>query len=400
MDKTLFLLDGHALVFRAHYAFINRPLINSKGVNTSAVTGFLRALWDILQNHQPSHIGVAFDVSSQTFRNEIYPEYKANREETPEDIRIAIPYVKRAIEGFNIPIVTLDNYEADDVIGTLAKKAEKEGFTVYMVTPDKDYAQLVSPNIKMWKPSRRGEGVEVLGVEEILEKWDISRIDQVIDVLGLQGDAVDNIPGIPGVGPKTAIKLLKAYDSLEGVLEHVEELKGKQKEKVIANADQARMSKVLATINIDSPIEFNAKDFKREDINKAVLSDLFKELEFRTLAQQILGKPNISQPGEQSVLFGEPIKSAPSQPTIKAHDVADHDMSSIPHDYIIVQSNDEIDDLVKTLIKTNCICFDTETTGLDVLTAELVGMSFAIKTSPWLVRPYTRRSERSPSDCR
>jgi DNA polymerase-1 len=377
-EKKLFLLDGHALIFRAHYAFINRPLINSKGMNTSAVTGFVRSLWDILQNQKPSHIAVSFDVSKKTFRNDMYPEYKANRDETPEDIRLAFPYVKRIVEGFNIPIVTLDNYEADDVIGTLAKQAEKEGFTVYMVTPDKDYAQLVSQNIKMWKPSRQGNGVEVLGEKEILEKWDIKRIDQVIDVLGLQGDAVDNIPGIPGIGPKTAVKLLNLYDTVEGIIAHVDELKGKQQENVRTYADQAILSKELATINTESPVQFHEESYRLEPLDHEKLSEVFKELEFRSLSTQILGG-NEGAEGTQTVLFGEPVVSSPIGDRLQAHDIADQTIESVKHNYEIIDTATKINGLIATLKKEKRICFDTETTGLDVLDAELVGMSFAIK---------------------
>ena len=377
-EKKLFLLDGHALVFRAHYAFINRPLINSKGVNTSAATGFVRSLWDILQNETPSHIAVSFDIGRTTFRNDIYPEYKANRDETPEDIRIALPFIQRIVKGFNIPIVTLENFEADDVIGTLAKQAEKEGFTVYMVTPDKDYAQLVSKNIKMWKPSRQGNGVEILGVEEVLEKWDIERVDQVIDVLGLQGDSVDNIPGIPGVGPKTAVKLLKQFDTLEGVLDNVDQLKGKQQEKVRDNAEQARLSKVLATINIEAPVQFDEKEFRVEPINREALSEVFKELEFRSLSNQILGSGDVPE-GHQAALFGEPVTASAIGDRLQAHDVADNTIDSVEHNYEIVEDLPAIKKLVTILKKEKEICFDTETTGLDVLDAELVGMSFSTK---------------------
>ena len=242
-EKKLFLLDGHALVYRAHYAFITRPLINSKGMNVSAVTGFTRALWDVIRNQKPTHIAVSFDLSGPTFRHEMFEAYKANREAQPEDITTAIPYIKRILEGFKIPIVTKEGFEADDIIGTLAKQAEKEGFKVYMMTPDKDYAQLVSDNIFMYKPGRRGNEVEILGVPEVLEKWEIKRVDQVIDILGLQGDSVDNIPGIPGIGAKTAVKLLDAYDTVEGLLAHTHELKGKQKEKVEEFAEQGLLSK-------------------------------------------------------------------------------------------------------------------------------------------------------------
>ncbi len=377
-EKKLFLLDGHALIFRAHYAFIKRPLINSKGMNTSAVTGFVRSLWDILQNEKPSHIAVSFDVGKKTFRNDMYPAYKANRDETPEDIRIAFPYVKKIVEGFNIPIVTLENYEADDVIGTLAKQAEKEGFTVYMVTPDKDYAQLVSKHIKMWKPSRQGNGVEILGEKEILEKWDIARIDQVIDVLGLQGDSVDNIPGIPGVGPKTAVKLLKEYDNVDGILAHAEELKGKLKERVLEFGEQAILSKKLATINIDSPVTFDEKSFRLEAFNKPALSEVFKELEFRSLSTQILGGSEGAE-GTQAALFGEPVLATPIGDRLQAHDIAENTIETVKHDYQIADTSAKRKKLIETLKKQEAICFDTETTGLDVLDAELVGMSFAVK---------------------
>ena len=217
-EKKLFLLDGHALVYRAHYAFITRPLINSKGMNVSAITGFTRALWDIIRNQKPTHIAVSFDLKGPTFRHEMFEPYKANREAQPEDITTAIPIIQEILKGFNIPIVTKQGFEADDVIGTLAKQAEKEGFKVYMMTPDKDYAQLVSENVFMYKPGRKGNDVEILGEKEVLEKWEIKRVDQVIDILGLAGDSVDNIPGIPGIGAKTAVKLLAAYDTIEGLI--------------------------------------------------------------------------------------------------------------------------------------------------------------------------------------
>lgn len=304
-EKKLFLLDGHALVYRAHFAFINRPLINSKGINTSAITGFVRTLWDILNTQKPSHIAVAFDPKGDTVRHHYYPEYKANREAQPEDIRIALPYIRQIVEGFNIPIIMVDTYEADDAIGTIAKQAEKEGFQVYMVTPDKDYAQLVSENIRIYKPSRQGNGIEILTEDDILEKWDIARVDQVIDVLSLQGDSVDNIPGIPGIGPKTAVKLLKKYDNLEGILSSTDELKGKQKENVINFAEQARLSYKLATILLDVPITFDADTYIVDPINKEALEKIFQELEFRTLAHQILGTQKPST-GVQGNLFASP----------------------------------------------------------------------------------------------
>ena len=374
-EKKLFLLDGHALVYRAHYAFINRPLINSKGLNTSAITGFTRFLWDVLKNEKPSHIAVAFDPSTSVFRHDFYPEYKANREEQPIDITNAFPYIHQVVQAFNIPIVVVDHYEADDVIGTIAKQAEKEGFEVYMVTPDKDYAQLVSDKVFLYKPSRQGNGVKIFDEAGVLEDWEINRVDQVIDVLALQGDSVDNIPGIPGIGKKTAIKLLKAYDSLEGLLANTDQLKGKQKEKVEMFADQGRLSKKLATIDIEVPITFDATTYAVEPFNREQLSALFKDLEIRTLARSILGE----QDGGATTydLFNQAPPTAKSETTPAEHSVAEHNIHSVAHEYILVQTADEVSGLIQQLNKQPWICFDTETTGLDANQAEIVGMSFA-----------------------
>lgn len=370
-SKKLFLLDGHALVYRAHYAFINRPLINSKGINTSAITGFVRTLWDLIVNQKPTHLAVAFDPSGDTFRHEYFPEYKANRDAQPEDISIALPYIEKIVKAFNIPIVTVPTYEADDVIGTLAKKAEKEGFEVYMVTPDKDFAQLVSDHIFIYKPSRQGNGVEVLGVADILEKWNIEDVQQVIDVLGLQGDSVDNIPGIPGIGEKTAIKLLKEYKSVENLIDNTDQLKGKQKENVVHFADQGLLSKKLATINIDVPIEFDAKALEVEGFDRKKLKDIFKELEFRTLAKSILGEETAS---EQGTLFKEPVHMPDEKQTFS---IGKKSIKTVDHQYILVQSHEERLELVKALEKQQVICFDTETTGLKVHEEELVGIAFS-----------------------
>ena len=378
-EKTLFLLDGHALVYRAHFAFISRPLINSKGINTSAITGFVRTLWDLMQNQKPTHIAVAFDPKGKVFRHEQYPEYKANRDATPEDISIALPYIKKIVEGFNIPIIMVDNYEADDIIGTVAKQAEKEGFTVYMVTPDKDYAQLVSDKVFMYKPSRQGGGVDILGEKEVLEKWDIENVLQVIDILGLQGDSVDNIPGIPGIGAKTAVKLLKLYGSVENLIANADQLKGKQKENVINFAEQGLLSKQLATINIDSPITFNAKDYHIDPMNKEVLGELFKELEFRTLADSILGN-NTPKQGD---LFGSNTQQQTHNPSFSTpkYSVAEHNITSVEHQYHLVQTQVEINKLVEVLSQQDSISFDTETTNIDANIAELVGMVFSIKAN-------------------
>jgi DNA polymerase-1 len=385
-EKTLFLLDGHALVYRAHFAFISRPLINSKGVNTSAIAGFVRTLWDILQNKKPSHIAVAFDPPGDTFRNEYYPEYKAHREAQPEDITVALPYIHKIVEGFNIPVVMKENYEADDVIGTLAKQAEKEGFTVYMVTPDKDYAQLVSKNIYMYKPSRQGNGIDILGEKEVLESWEIDKIDQVTDILGLQGDSVDNIPGIPGIGPKTAVKLIKDFGSVENVIANADKLQGKQKENVIQYADQALLSKKLATINTESPVQFDAKLYEVEPVNKEVLKEVFLELEFRTLAQQILGLQDNTETrhvqGMQQTLFGNDTNPAPlpePEPSEPKYSVAKKNIQNTPHQYEVIDSPENAKALAQKLADLSILSFDTETTGIDPHSADLVGMVFSVK---------------------
>ena len=398
-EKKLFLLDGHALVYRAYYAFITRPLINSKGWNTSAVAGFTRTLWDLLNTQNPSHIAVSFDLKGPTFRHEMYEPYKANREAQPEDISWALPWIQKLIEAFKIPVVTMEGFEADDVIGTLAKQAEKEGFKVYMVTPDKDYAQLVSENIFMYKPGRKGGEVEIMGVPEVLEKWQISRVEQVIDVLGLQGDSVDNIPGIPGIGAKTAVKLLAQFDSLEGLLENTDKLKGKQKEKVIEFAEQGRLSKTLATIDINVPVQFDADKYIMEGFDREALSEIFKELEFRTLANQVLGgsdfaggapksaaihkargtkpTPQSTGAGTQGSLFGD--AAAGGTAGIAAHSVAETTIEDVETNYKLIDSPEARQELADMLAKHDIISFDTETTSIDANQAELVGISFCVK---------------------
>ncbi len=386
-DKRLFLLDGHALVYRAHFAFITRPLINSKGLNTSAISGFTRTLVDLIRTEKPTHIAVAFDPPSPTFRHVMYEPYKANREEQPDDIRIAFPWIRKIVEAFRIPIVEVHGFEADDVIGTLAKKAEKEGYKVYMVTPDKDYAQLVSSNVFMYKPSRQGNGIEVLGEPEILANWQIKRVDQVIDILGLMGDSVDNIPGVPGVGEKTAIQLIEQFDSVEGVLENVAQLKGKQKERIEMYAEQAKLSKVLATIDINVPIAFEEDKLIIDPFDRDALSEIFRELEFRTMAQQILGedKPAVptgkAAPGQQGSLFEDENMPAPAKgPNLPSHSVADLSIENTPHQYHLVTEKKEMEALAELLAGQPDICFDTETTNIDATQADLVGMSFSIKS--------------------
>lgn len=381
--KKLFLLDGHALVYRAHYSFITRPLINSKGLNTSAISGFTRYLWDIIMNQKPSHLAVSFDLSGPTFRHKEYPEYKANREAQPEDITVGLPYIYQIIEAFNIPIITLQGYEADDIIGTLAKQAAKEGFTVYMVTPDKDYGQLVEENIFIYKPSRQGNGIDILGPKEVAESWGINRPDQVIDLLGLMGDAVDNIPGIPSVGEKTAAKLIQEYDNIENVIANAENLKGKLKDKVIEFAEQARLSRRLATIDLNVPIQFDEKKFKVEEFNRARLVELFRDLEFRTLAEAIV----VTGAKKASSLFAEEEsktveasqqKDSNKEGVTSQYKVADHDIHNTPHDYQLINKEEQIISLLKLLEKSDTISFDTETTGIDPTQAELVGMSFSV----------------------
>ncbi len=388
-EKKLFLIDGHALTYRSHYAFINRPLINSKGINTSAITGFVRTMWDMIRNQKPSHLAVAFDPSGPTFRHEWYEPYKANRDAQPEDIGIALPYIKDIIEAFNIPMICVDNYEADDVIGTLAKQAEKEGFDVYMVTPDKDYAQLVSEHIYMYKPSRMGNGIDILGVPEVLAKWDIDHPEQVIDILGMQGDSVDNIPGIPGVGAKTAVKLLKQFGTLENLLENTDQLKGKQKEKVEQFAEQGRLSKRLATIKLDVPIQFDAKKYEVEGFDRDKLKELFQELEFRSLAQSILGE---GSKGEQASLFSSnTLVEKPKEDL----NIGKNTLETTQHNYILVDTEQKIQDLVKKLNEQEAYCFDTETTGLDAHNVEIVGIAFSWKKGEGYYVPIDEDQEKA-----
>ncbi|MCB9282545.1 MAG: DNA polymerase I [Lewinellaceae bacterium] len=397
-DKKLFLLDGHALVYRAHYAFIGRPLINSKGMNTSAVAGFVRTLWDLIRNEHPTHLAVSFDLPTPTFRHEMFPEYKANREAQPEDITFAIPYIQSILEGFKIPVVTLDGYEADDVIGTLAKQAEKAGYTVYMVTPDKDFAQLVTDNCLLYKPSRMGNGIEIWGVKEVCENWSINRTEQVIDILGLQGDSVDNIPGIPGIGPKTAAKLLEKYDSVENLIAHADELAGKQRENVETYAEQALLSKQLATIDIEAPIQFDPHAFQLDPYDARHLAEIFKELEFRTLARQILGEEENPVPGPssnsgvQGSLFpNEPVVQRQAPP---AHSMAEKTSSDIPHTYHLADTPAKRAALIQLLSEQFAFCMDTETTDIDPNLAELVGLSFSVKPhEAWYVPVPEQREE-------
>lgn len=389
--KKLFLLDAYALIYRAHFAFIKRPLINSKNLNVSAIQGFMNSLWDVISKEKPTHIAVAFDLSGPTFRTEMYTAYKANRQEQPEDITIAVPYIKAILRGMNIPILECQGYEADDVIGTIAGKAEKEGFQVFMMTPDKDYGQLVTENVFLFKPAAFGNDVETLGVPQILEKWGIVRIEQVIDMLGLQGDAVDNIPGVPGIGPKSAQALIAEYGSVENIIANASKLKGKQQELFVTYADQAILSKQLAAIDVNVPIEFNADACALTEFNNDELTEIFRDIEFRSLSTKIL---NYHKKTEEAVA---PEKKAAAvsvsgqidmfgtaeTPVVDTHSapqsiIADKNITNTPHTYHLVETAEQRADLLKTLLAAKAVSFDTETTGIDPNQAELVGMSFAV----------------------
>jgi len=380
-EKKLYLIDAFALIFRAYFAFARNPLINSKGQNVSAVSGFVSTLYDLLNNTNSTHIAVCFDSPEASLRDELYAEYKANREEAPEDIIFAVPYIKKIVEAFHIPIIEKPGYEADDIIGTLAKKAKQHGYEVYMVTMDKDYGQLMEDGIFMYRPSYTGKGFDTLSVEDILQKWEIERPEQVIDILGLMGDAVDNIPGVPGVGEKTAKKLVQEYGSVEGLYENTDKLKGKLQENVINNKDQAFLSKKLATIMLDVPIEFNEAKLVIEQPDAEKLSALFQELEFRQLGKRILGdayQVNAAPTTEQLDLFGN-ATATPKTGTQESRQqvIAGKHIGNTEHTYHITHTDEKIRSLAKALSEQKIFCFDTETTGIDANTAELVGLAFS-----------------------
>ena len=415
MSKKLYLLDALALIYRAYYALIRNPRITSTGINTNAQFGFTNTLLEIIKKENPSHIAVCFDTHAPTERHTDFTDYKANREEAPEDLLSSLPHIKAIIEGFNIPVVECDGYEADDVIGTLAWQAADMGYEVYMVTPDKDYGQLlVKPNVYMWKPPAFGNEREILDAEKIKAKWDIARVDQVIDMLGLMGDAADNIPGIPGVGEKTAAKLLKEYDTLEGVLANADKIKGAMGEKVRAGKESAMMSKKLATIITNVPVQFHEEDYRLTEKNVPALTEIFNLLEFKTLGKRILGS-EFEVVGEKAKevsldLFGNEIKPAKekiiktktivldaekgTQEVLEPNDEEDEALASdgeaptlvvnknienTPHQYEAVVGDAAIEQLVKTLLEEKEICIDTETTGIDANNVELVGLSFSFK---------------------
>lgn len=385
----LFLLDAMALIYRAHFAFSKNPRINSKGLNTGVMLGFTNTLLEVLEKEKPSHIAVAFDTKAPTFRHVQYEPYKANRLEQPEDITVSIPWVKEIVKAFKIPVLEMDGFEADDIIGTIAKKAEKDNFTVYMMTPDKDYGQIVDDHIFLYKPAFMGNGVDVMGPKQVCAKWDIEHVDQVRDILGLMGDAVDNIPGIPGIGEKTAVKLLKEFRTVEGLIANVDKLKGKQKENVENFAQQGLLSKELATIKIDVPIDFDEEDLRYEGFDEEKLRAIFSELEFRTLASRIFkdssGKKAAIAAPAQMDLFGA-VQAAPSvsseveiseeEIAISSPGVLDTIHTNV-HNYHKIKGKEAVQELVDYLLLQKEICFDTETTDLDAMKAELVGLSFA-----------------------
>lgn len=386
----LFLIDAYALIYRSYYAFLKNPRINSKGMNTSAIFGFINSLEDVLKRENPTHIAVAFDPKGPTFRHEAYELYKAQREETPEVIRQSVPIIKDIIEAYNIPILEVPRFEADDVIGTVSKQAEKEGFEVYMMTPDKDYGQLVSEHIFMYRPKFGGD-YEVMGVKEVLNKYSLTSVDQVIDLLGLMGDSSDNIPGCPGVGEKTAQKLLEEYGSIENLLENTDKLKGALQKRVTENAEQIRFSKFLATIKTDVPIQFDAAKCVREKPNETRLTEIYTELEFRTFINKMTGEEKKSAPAPQKVVAKGPVQGnlfdlfATEEPSVPKYSTLAN-LKTILHVYKTVDTEEEMAKLGRFLADQDFFAFDTETDGIDPLTAGLVGMSFAVKKNEaWYV---------------
>jgi DNA polymerase-1 len=414
-QKRLFLLDAYALIFRGYYAFIKNPRINSKGMDTSAIMGFMNSLMDVIKREKPDHLAVAFDKGGSTYRYEMYQEYKANRDETPEAIKIAVPYIQQLLNAMHIPIVEVAGFEADDLIGTIAKQAEKEDFKVFMVTPDKDFAQLVSENIFMYKPARMGNDIEIWGIPEVLAKFEIENPLQVIDFLGMMGDAADNIPGLPGVGEVTAKKLLKEFGSMENLLANTDKLKGAMKDKIEANKEKGILSKKLATILLDCPVTFNATDYElsKPDIEKT--DDLFMELEFRQMKAQFdklfgSGKEydEIDNNGNGNETDKPAKKAAPKKTNEDQFDLfgfSDDTSDEIkPHSYYatlentehfyqIIQGDLPVKLLLQNLLNQKSVCFDTETTGIDTLHAELVGMSFSFEKGKGFYVPFPENQE-------
>lgn len=387
-SKKLFLLDAYALIFRAYYAFINRPIKNSKGLNTSAIFGFVNTLEEVLRKETPSHLAVAFDPPAPSFRKEIFPDYKANRQETPEDIKLSVPYIKEILKAYNIPVFEVMNYEADDVIGTLSKLAANNKFTTYMMTPDKDYMQLVDENTIMYKPARSGGSPEIIDTEYVTSLYHIQEPKQVIDILSLWGDSSDNVPGVPGIGEKTAASLISKYGSIPNIYEHIDELKGKQKENLQNSRDQLLNNLELIKIVRDIPLEVNFKHLTIKEIDKQKLLKIFQELEFKTLISRIIGQdmPTKIGPetGTQMSLFTDSAESESSADNLAT-------IENTAHNYVLVNSEGKIKALINTLSKLDKFCFDTETTGLDPLIAELVGLSFSYKKGEAFYVPVSEK---------
>jgi DNA polymerase-1 len=413
-QKRLYLLDAYALIFRGYFAFIKNPRINSKGMDTSAIMGFMNALMDVIKREKPDHLAVAFDKGGSTYRYEMYKEYKAHRDETPEAIKIAVPYIQALLKAMHIPIIEVAGFEADDLIGTIAKQAEKENYQVFMVTPDKDFAQLVSENIFMYKPARMGNDIEIWGIPEVLAKFEIENPLQVIDFLGMMGDAADNIPGLPGVGEVTAKKLLKEFGSMENLLANTDKLKGAMKEKIEANKDKGILSKKLATILLDCPVTFNESDYElsKPDVEKT--DALFQELEFRQMKTQFdkyfgTGKEYDEIETNGNGIEAQPIKKAPGKKSNEDQfdlfgfsDETDSEakpnsfyanIETTEHFYQIVNGDLSLKLLLQNLMHQTSVCFDTETTGIDTLHAELVGMSFSYEKGKAFYVPFPENQE-------
>ncbi|TDE54816.1 DNA polymerase I [Flavobacterium sp. GT3P67] len=410
-QKRLFLLDAYALIFRGYYAFIKNPRINSKGMDTSAIMGFMNSLMDVIKREKPDHLAVAFDNGGSQLRNDIFPEYKAHRDATPEAIKIAIPYIQDLLKAMHIPIIEVKGYEADDLIGTIAKQAEKQNYKVFMVTPDKDFAQLVSENIFMYKPARMGNGIEIWGIPEVLAKFEIERPDQVIDFLGMMGDAADNIPGLPGVGEVTAKKLLKEFGTMENLLANTDKLKGKMKENIEANKEKGLLSKTLATILLDCPVIFDETDYELSTPDVEKTDALFNELEFRRMAEQfdaIFKKGGTAtannNPVDEAKLYKKPQPKNEEQFDLFGSTIPDESSEETPHQYYnslentehsyqIIQGDLGLRLLLQNLQNQASVCFDTETTGLDALHAELVGISFSYEKGKGFYVPFPENQE-------
>jgi DNA polymerase-1 len=398
-SKKLFLLDAYALIFRSYYAFIKNPRLTSKGLNTSAIFGFLLTLEEVLQKQKPTHIAVVFDTPTPTFRHEMYKEYKANRDETPEDIKKAVPYIKRLIEAYKIPVIDCPGYEADDVIGTLSRQASEKGFVTYMMTPDKDFAQLVSWNVFMFKPSRSGNESVSWGVEDIKREFGIERPEQVIDILGLMGDSADNIPGAPGIGPKTAMKLIAEYGSIEEVLKNTDKLKGKVKEIIDNNREKIELSKKLATIELHAPVELNEQALITEVPDREKLKVLFDELEFRTIAAKILSEIDKNNPSQEGTIVQKPeggsLQGSLFDDEVLASPGAKYTIDKIAHSYKLIDNEGALKSLVSEMSSLKEYCFDTETTSINALESELVAASFSWKKGEGYLVYFPESKERT-----